>query len=153
MLFTYKATTKSGKLVSGKIQASDRAALIATLSREELKPILIESGKGKMQKKMFGPKKKVKLIDLVIFTRQLSTMVSAGVPLARSLAALQDDSENPYMRIVLAGITKDIEGGTPLGDAFSKYPNVFSEVYVNMVRAGEDGGISVSYTHLTLPTI
>ena len=68
-------------------------------------------------------------------------MISAGVPLARSLAALQADSNSPYMREVLAGVTKDVEGGTPLGDAFAKYPTVFSNVYVNMVRAGEEGGI------------
>jgi len=143
MLFTYKATTKSGKLVTGKIQATDRAALIATLSREELKPILIESGnsKIKLQKKLFGPSKKVKLVDLVIFTRQLSTMVSAGVPLVRSLAALQGDSENQYFREVLNGISKDVESGVSLGEAFNKYPRVFSDVYVNMVRAGEEGGI------------
>jgi len=67
--------------------------------------------------------------------------VSAGVPLARSLAALQGDSESPYMREVLGGVTKDVESGISLGDAFAKYPEVFSSVYVNMVRAGEEGGI------------
>ncbi len=68
-------------------------------------------------------------------------MISAGVPLARSLSALQSDSSSPYMREVLAGVTKDVESGMPLGDSFAKYPTVFSEVYVNMVRAGEEGGI------------
>jgi type IV pilus assembly protein PilC len=68
-------------------------------------------------------------------------MISAGVPLARSLTALQGDSLSPYMREVLGGIAKEVEGGMPLGDAFAKYPNVFSDVYVNMVRAGEEGGI------------
>jgi type IV pilus assembly protein PilC len=68
-------------------------------------------------------------------------MISAGVPLARSLSALEGDAENPYMREVLAAVTKDVEGGISLGDAFAKFPNVFSEVYVNMVRAGEEGGI------------
>ena len=91
--------------------------------------------------KLFGPKKKIKLVDLVIFTRQLSTMVSAGVPLTRSLAALQADAPNPYMREVLASVTKDVESGASLGDSFAKFPNVFSDVYVNMVRAGEEGGI------------
>src|ERR1039458_3928592 len=68
-------------------------------------------------------------------------MNSAGVPLARSFAALHNDSENPYMREVLGSITKDVESGLPLSEAFAKYPNVFSDVYVNMVRAGEEGGI------------
>lgn len=142
MLFTYKATNKEGKTVSGIAEAASRQALISLLNKQSLHPILIETG-GKVKGKggFFGPSKKVKLSDLVIFTRQLSTMISAGVPLARSLAALQDDSENPYMREVLGGITKEVESGATLGDAFAKYPNVFSDVYVNMVRAGEEGGI------------
>lgn len=141
MQFTYKATNKEGKTVSGSAEAANRQALISLLNKQSLHPVLIEAGKGKSKGSLLGPKKKVKLVDLVIFTRQLSTMISAGVPLARSLAALQGDSENPYMREVLAGITKEVESGATLGDAFAKYPNVFSDVYINMVRAGEEGGI------------
>jgi type IV pilus assembly protein PilC len=141
MLFTYKATTKDGKTISGTAESANRQALLALLHKQGVQPVLVEAGRSKHTMNIFGPPKKVKLADLVIFTRQLSTMISAGVPLARSLAALQDDSENPYMREVLGGVTKDVEGGTPLGDSFSKFPNVFSDVYVNMVRAGEEGGI------------
>jgi type IV pilus assembly protein PilC len=68
-------------------------------------------------------------------------MISAGVPMTRSLATLQNQSQNKYFKTVIAGISKDVEGGSSLGDAFAKYPNIFSEVYVNMVRAGEAGGI------------
>src|SRR5665213_3500234 len=142
MQFVYKATTKEGKTVSGTAEAASRQALLSMLHKQGVNPVLVEQDKHKHgSNALFGPKKKVKLVDLVIFTRQLSTMVSAGVPLARSLSALQGDTSSPYMNEVLAGITKDVEGGTPLGDAFSKYPRVFSEVYVNMVRAGEEGGI------------
>ncbi|MGC1177443.1 MAG: type II secretion system F family protein [Candidatus Saccharimonadales bacterium] len=142
MQFTYKATTKEGKTVSGSAEAVNKQALLATLRKQGVHPVLVEAGKGKSKaSSLFGPKKKVKLLDLVIFTRQLSTMISAGVPLARSLAALQDDADNPYMREVLTSVTKDVESGATLGDAFAKYPRVFSEVYVNMVRAGEEGGI------------
>src|SRR5438309_1425250 len=115
MQFTYKATTKDGRTISGTVEAASRAALIASLRKQEVSPVVITEQKGKSKSKdLFGPKKKVKLQDLVIFTRQLSTMISAGVPLARSFAALADDSSSPYMREVLAGITKDVEGGTPL---------------------------------------
>ncbi len=141
MRFNYKAITSEGKTISGSADAANKQSLIATLRKQNVHPILIESAKSKKKGQLFGPKKTVKLLDLVIFTRQLSTMISAGVPLTRSLASLQGDSESPYMREVLAGITKDVESGTPLGDAFAKYPKVFSEVYVNMVRAGEEGGI------------
>lgn len=142
MEFTYKGTTKEGRSVEGNAEAASKAALIELLRKQGVRPVLIEAKKGKLVSgNLFGPKKKVKLSDLVIFTRQLSTMISAGVPLARSLAALQADVSNPYMREVLGGVTKDIESGMPLGDAFAKYPTVFSDVYVNMVRAGEEGGI------------
>ena len=141
MRFNYKATTNEGKTITGSAEAGSKAILVATLRKQNVHPILIEIAKTKKRGQLFGPKKTIKLLDLVIFTRQLSTMISAGVPLTRSLAALQGDSESPYMREVLAGITKDVESGTPLGNAFAKYPRVFSEVYVNMVRAGEEGGI------------
>lgn len=141
MLFAYKAKTKDGRTISGTVEAASKQALIALLRRQDLHPVLIQAQKKKLGKDLFGPKKKVKIGDLVIFTRQLSTMISAGVPLARSLGALQNDASNPYMQEVLTGIAKDVEGGTPLGDAFAKYPTVFSDVYVNMVRAGEEGGI------------
>ncbi|MDB5168932.1 MAG: Type secretion system protein [Candidatus Saccharibacteria bacterium] len=143
MLFSYKATTKEGKTVSGTSEVANKQALLAILQKQGLHPVLIEAGKKEKSKggSLFGKKKKIKLADLVIFTRQLSTMISAGVPLARSLSALQNDSDNPYVREVLASITKDVESGISMGDAFEKFPNVFSEVYVNMVRAGEEGGI------------
>jgi type IV pilus assembly protein PilC len=142
MLFTYKATTKDGRTITGNAEAADRQALMGLLHKQEVHPVLIEVAKNKNKNgSLFGPKKKVKLNELVVFTRQLSTMISAGVPLARSLSALQGDADNAYLRQVLGSITKDVEGGIPLGDAFSKYPNVFSDVYVNMVRAGEEGGI------------
>src|SRR5690606_19580428 len=86
-------------------------------------------------------KKSVKLKDLVIFSRQLSTMISAGVPLTKSLAALQSQTDNKFFGSVIGEVSKDIEGGKSLTDALAKHPNVFSEVYVNMVRAGETGGI------------
>lgn len=142
MEFKYTAKTKDGKTVTGVAAATDRQALLALLHKQELHPVVVEVAKGKRKaSSLISNKKKVKLGDLVIFTRQLSTMISAGVPLARSLSALQGEATNPYMREVLAGITKEVEGGISLGDAFAKYPDVFSDVYVNMVRAGEEGGI------------
>lgn len=144
MLLAYKAIARDGKVVTGKVQSPSREDLIATLRRQHLRPVTITAAKGGGSlgsKSLFGPKQKVKLQDLVVFTRQLATMVSAGVPLIRSLSALQNDSESPYLREVLAGVTKDVEAGTPLADALAKHPKVFSDIYVNMVRAGEAGGI------------
>jgi len=147
MLFTYKATSASGKTITGTAEAANKQELLAMLHKQNIHPVLIEAGKGHSKSKsllsadLLGGRKKVKLGDLVVFTRQLSTMISAGVPLTRSLTALQADANSPYLREVLSGVTKDVEGGMPLGDAFAKHPTVFSNVYVNMVRAGEEGGI------------
>ena len=141
--FTYKATKKDGMTISGTIEAGSHDAAVQALARSGLHPLTVKDtakkGGGNVSFGNFG--KKVKSSDLVIFTRQLATMVSAGVPLARGLELLRQDPESPYFREVLASVTKDVESGIPMGDAFAKYPNVFSDVYVNMVRAGEEGGI------------
>lgn len=142
MKFAYKAV-KDGKTITGTMEATDKPTLVSALSKQGIHPLVIKVDKSKNSGflNLSAGSKRVKLQDLVIFSRQLSTMISAGVPLARSLSALQADSESPYLREVIAGITKDVESGSTLGDAFAKYPNVFSEVYINMVRAGENGGI------------
>lgn len=139
MQFNYKALRKDNTSVSGVVEAADRDAAIESLNHQGLHPLLVTEDGGK--KLSLGLGKHVKTSDMVIFTRQLSTMISAGVPIARGLVTLQESATSPYFKEVLGKITKDIEGGTQLGDAFAKYPNVFDEVYVNMVRAGEEGGI------------
>jgi len=142
MKFAYKAITKEGKSISGTYEAASKDVLVAALAKQGARPILVHVVSGGIKKGGFGLfRPKVKLRDLVIFTRQLSTLVSAGVPLPRSLATLGEQSDNKYFKTVVAGISKDIESGTSLGEAFSKYPNVFSDVYINMVKAGEAGGI------------
>lgn len=141
MNLAYKAIAKDGHIVTGTVQAASRDDLVASLRKQNLRPLTIVVDKGAAKGKFLAPSQKVKLQDLVIFTRQLSTMISAGVPIVRCLSALQNDSESEYLRTVLASVTKDVEAGHPLADAFAKYPKVFSEVYVNMVRAGEAGGI------------
>lgn len=140
MRFNYIATTKDGKTVQGSLDAAQREAAMAMLNRQELRPVLVKAGgKTRMAGKRFRGRVKTK--DLVIFTRQLSTMVSAGVPLTRSLGTMQTQTNNKYFKEVIGSITKDVESGQPLSDAFSKFPDVFSLVYVNMVKAGEAGGI------------
>lgn len=145
MRFSYKAMTRDGRTISGFYEAGTRDDLIAALNKQGAKPVTIKVAGGSSQPKssLFDRifNQKVKLRDLMIFTRQLSTMVSAGVPLTRSLATMQTQAENKYFKTIIASITKDVEAGGSLGDAFGKFPNVFSEVYVNMVRAGEAGGI------------
>lgn len=139
MRFTYTATTNDGKSISGSAEAVDRQTLVANLHKQDLKPIIIKA-EGSASTRSTR-RRKVKIKEVVIFTRQLSTMVSAGVPLVRSLSTLQAQAESKTFKAVLAGVAKDTESGLSLGDAFSKYPDVFSDVFINMVRAGEAGGI------------
>jgi len=141
--FSYSAINKSGKTVSGSVDLADRQAVADSLIKQGLRPVTIKAGAEKTsfndKFKSFGAK--VKLKDLVIFSRQMSTMVSAGVPLTRALATMQMQTTNKYFQGIIANITHDVEGGMALGDAFAKYPKVFSEIYVNMIKAGEAGGI------------
>lgn len=136
--FTYTAVSKDGKNVKGSIEAASREAVISSLGRQGIRPLVVKK-QGGLNFNIGKPK--VKSRDLVIFTRQLSTMVTAGVPLNRTLNTLEDQAENKYFKTVIAQISKDVEGGGSLADSFEKHPDVFSEIYVNMVRAGEAGGI------------
>lgn len=137
--FIYSAI-KDNKTIQGAAEAASREAVVALLAKEGARPLVIkEEGQKRGNFSLGG--NKVKLKDMVVFTRQLSTMISAGVPLTRSLATLETQASSKYFKTVIQGISKDVEGGQPLADSFAKYPNVFSDVYINMVRAGEAGGI------------
>lgn len=136
--FTYTAS-KDGKTIQGNADAADKETLIASLARQGAKPLVIKVDAGHDSKKK--SKGKVKSRELVMFTRQFSTMISAGVPLTRAMSTLQSQSESKVFKSVIAAVSKDIEGGMTLADALDKHHNVFSDVYINMVRAGEAGGI------------
>lgn len=137
--FTYKGLNQSNTVVKGSIEASSKQGVIDTLKKQGIKPLAIQQESG--SKFLSFANKKVKTKDLTIFTRQLSTMISAGVPLNRSFYTLQEQTDNQYFKTVIGDIAKQIEGGVSIGDALKKYPNVFDEVYINMVIAGEAGGI------------
>jgi type IV pilus assembly protein PilC len=147
MRFIYKALTKDGKTVTGTYEGATKQDLVVALAKQGAKPVAIKVATGPSKDKQRGSafdrmfNQKVKLRDLMVFTRQLSTMVSAGVPLPRALVTLQEQAEGKYFKQVIGSITKDVEAGTSLGDSFGAFPNVFSEVYINMVKAGESGGI------------
>ncbi len=139
MKFIYTATNSEGKTIEGSADATDRTSLIASLNKQDLRPVLVKLAGAKSNKKSRA--KKVRLKELVIFTRQLSTMVSAGVPITRALSTMQSQTESKNFKEVVSGIIKDVEGGMSMGDSLAKYPGVFSDIYINMVKAGETGGI------------
>ena len=136
MQFAYKAKESSGKVVEGMVEAPDQKAAIARLRDKRLSVVEVKPSTGK--KKIKGS---VKSNDVVMFSRQLSTLVSAGVPIVQGLTILEEQAENPAFRVVVGALRTDIEAGLSIADGMKKHPNAFSELYVAMIRAGEVGGI------------
>lgn len=142
--FLYVATNSAGKTVTGSVEAQDRTSALNLLGSQSLHPVSLKEGATKKAGFTFSDflgSNKVKADDLVMFTRQLSAMVSAGVPIIRALSSQRDHTTSKTLKLVCAGLIKDVESGATLADALAKYPNTFSDVYVNMVRAGEAAGI------------
>lgn len=143
--FSYTARNAQEQIIKGTVSATNREAASLAITKQGLHPLLIKQegglaiGSGKKLLKFGGGKVKAK--DLVIFTRQLSTMVSAGVPLAGALSTLAEQTESKKFKQQLGTVVKDVESGINLADALGKHPATFSPIYVNMVRAGEAGGI------------
>lgn len=142
--FSYIASDEQHNVIKGKTELTDRASVINALAKQNLRPISIRQLKEKKSSidfdHLFEPTK-VKQDQLVAFTRQLSAMVGAGVPLLRSLSSLEKHAEDAALRKILGTVVKDVEGGMMLGDALAKHPNTFNDIYVNMVHAGESAGI------------
>lgn len=142
--FIYIAINHENNAINGSIEASDRTAVLAALEKQGLHPISIKEKGGRNGSgggvHLFGGNR-VKSDAIVMFTRQLSAMVGAGVPLLRALNSLQQHTESEGLRSRLGSIIEDIQAGAPLADALGKHPETFSEIYVNMVRAGEAAGI------------
>ena len=144
--FAYVAVDLQQKAVNGETELPDRAAVITALTKQNLRPVSIKQlatkkGLGSIDFNNMFQSTKVKGDQLVIFTRQLSAMVGAGVPLLRSLTSLEKHAEDPVLKRTLALVIKDVEGGNSLANSLSKFPLIFNDIYVNMVRAGEAAGI------------
>lgn len=143
--YEYSALNKQNKNVSGVIDAASKEAAMEMLTNQGYRPYLL-----KQKKTGFDPNNiqlnflrtgKVKNKDMVIFTRQLSTMINAGVPLVRSLHTLKTQSESAKLREVLEVVAKDVESGQSFAESLEKHPKTFGPIYTNMVKAGEAGGI------------
>jgi type IV pilus assembly protein PilC len=135
--FTYTARAVNGDLKSATIDAPSRDDVIKQLRQLRLNVVKIDEGTAN-RKKRGGS---IKMRDIVIFTRQFSTMINAGLPLVQALDILATQSENPALKDVTRQVVFDVESGNTLADAMRKHPKAFSELYVNMVAAGEAGGI------------
>jgi len=137
--FTYTARALNGDLRTATIDAPSRDEVVAQLRRQRLNVVKIdEAAQAANKKKSSG---KISMRDVVIFTRQFSTMINAGLPLVQALDILATQSENQALKDTTKQVVFDVESGNTVADALRKHPNAFSELYVNMVAAGEAGGI------------
>jgi len=135
--FTYTARSTNGELKSATIDAPNRDEVVKQLKQQRLNIVKIDEGSATKRKR--GGR--IKMRDIVIFTRQFSTMINAGLPLVQALDILATQSENPALKDVTRQVVFDVESGNTVADALRKHPAAFTDLYVNMVAAGEAGGI------------
>jgi type IV pilus assembly protein PilC len=134
--FAYTARTLSGDLKSATMDAKTREDVVAQLRRQKLIVVKVDEDRARK-----GTGGRIKTRDIVIFTRQFATMINAGLPLVQALDILSKQSENKTLKEVTRQVVYDVESGHTVADALGKHPKAFSELYVNMVAAGEAGGI------------
>ncbi len=144
-VFVWQGKTAQGKVLKGEMEASNIEAVYARLRSQRIQPIparVKEKGTGldtEITIPGFGPK--VQPYDVMLFTRQFSTMIDAGLPIVQSLDILAEQTECKPLKSTVRDVRRDVSGGTTLADALEKHPEVFDDLYVNMVRAGEAGGV------------
>ncbi len=139
-VFVYRGRSAAG-IVSGQVEADDRLAAVAQLRAKGVVATQVQEQKAKPAAAAKRGSVKAKDKDLAIFTRQFSTMIDAGLPIAQCLGILAEQSDSKALRTVTAGIAKDVEGGSTLAESFRKYPKTFDDLFTNLLEAGESGGV------------
>jgi type IV pilus assembly protein PilC len=138
--YTYRVRNREGEILQDQMEGTDTLAIVAELRQQGLLVIDVKE-QGVAQRDILAPFKKVKLSDLVVFSRQLATLINAGLPIVRSLHILSEQTGNRQLKNVIVQVRKDVEAGLSLSEALEKHPDVFSRLYVEMVKAGEIGGM------------
>ena len=139
--YAYKALDLQGAPSKGEMDGDDKQTVAANLRGKGLIVLDIEEIIPKSAGDLFARFKKVSPEELTVMTRQLSTMVSSGMSLLRALYVLEEQQENPKLKDAFSSVRKDVEAGLSLSDALGRHPDIFNELYVAMVQAGETGGI------------
>jgi type II secretory pathway component PulF len=140
-IYIYKAKKGPETIIEGEMMAENKDALVVKLTSEGLVPVCIEE---KVKESVKAPEVrtgKVRPRDLDIFTRQLSSLTKSGITLVRSLEILSQQTENPYFKWVIFELEKEMKDGKPLSGAMARFTNIFSPLYINMIKAGEEGGL------------
>ncbi|UCG80535.1 MAG: type II secretion system F family protein [Desulfobacterales bacterium] len=140
-VYVWKGEDRTGATQKGEIEAPHEHAVRAQLRRMQVRPTKIKPKAKDLFEKVSFMQPKVKTPDVVVFARQFATMINAGLPLIQSLDILQSQQENKTFQKILKEVKDNVEEGSTLADAMGKHPKVFDELFVNMVAAGEVGGI------------
>jgi type IV pilus assembly protein PilC len=140
-VFVWEAETRKGEVKKGEMEAASDAALRGVLRRQGLKSIKIKAKPKDLSEYLPFLKPGVKEKNVVIFARIFATMINAGLPLIQCLDLLAQQEQNKTFAQIIRSIKEDIEGGSTLSDALKKYPKIFDDLFVNLVAAGESGGI------------
>ena len=143
--FVWEGKTAQGRVLKGELEAPNLEAVLAVLRDRRIRPVpnrIREKGKG-LEKEITIPGfgEKVKPRDISLFTRQFATMIDAGLPIVQCLEILCEQSQSKLLRNTVRAIRQDVEGGATLADSLKKHPKIFDDLYVNMVQAGEAGGV------------
>jgi type IV pilus assembly protein PilC len=138
-VFTWEGKTRQGIIQRGELAAGSREEVLSLLRKQNILPVNVSAKPKEMKLKFGAPKVTDK--DIVILTRQLATMIDAGLPLVQCLDILGSQTENQTLAKVVTQVRSDVESGSTFADALKKHPKVFDNLYVNMVAAGEAGGI------------
>jgi general secretion pathway protein F len=137
-IFSYRATTHEGSVIEGNIEAPDERSAVERLRNTGVIPLKISSSSDTARWKFSLRSAKG---DLLVFTTELSALLSAGLPLDRSLNILAQISDNKHMKGIIQSILKSIREGNSFSDALRRHPDIFPRIYINMIRAGEAGGV------------
>jgi type IV pilus assembly protein PilC len=140
-IFVWEAQTRKGEIKKGEMEAANDVSLRAILRRQGFQSIKIRTKPKDLAEYLPFLKQRVKEKDVVVFARIFATMINAGLPLIQCLELLAQQEQNKTFKKIITSIKEDIEGGSTLSDALKKYPNVYDDLFVNLVAAGESGGI------------
>ncbi len=139
--FVYDAVDPSGRSVKGKVEADSEQVVLAKLHEQHFHIVSLNEAKTGLKMAVSAKTAKVKLQSLVVFSRQFATMIDAGIAIIKCLDILESQTKDEGLKGVIGATRKDVKGGLSLTDAISKHPQVFSKLYINMIKAAEIGGI------------
>jgi len=138
--FSYKARNRESEIQTGEIDAKNRTELAAVLKQKQLALISAQEIKEKKSFQLPAFSQRVGLVDKMLFTRNLAVMLRSGLAFGRALSILAEQTKSKYFKEVLTKISEDVQKGSALADSLEKYPKVFNQLFVSMVRVGEAGG-------------